>query len=271
MVSRSICWFIGFVFLLNAAPLNGGEKPATPLQARSQKEIRETLTQILSAPDNGADEKSQALRKLKAYRYLAEVPYKDVVLDEKYDQSCQGAAKLCQVLGRLEHRPMNPGWPDKEFQLAYFGCTHTNLGWGMRDLAHAVDTWMEDSDASNIAIMGHRRCCLNPTMQKTGFGRADKYFAMFSLDKSRKAMPDFDFVCYPARGYMPVEFFGPRYGCSIPRNIKIPPRILRQKCTWPTPPARKQGSRCRSISKRSSRRSPTPTQYPTALFFGPKD
>jgi hypothetical protein len=273
MVSRRACWLIGLVFLLNAAQNYGGEKSSTPVHARSQKEIRDTLTEILSATDKGADEKGQALRRLKAYRYLADVPYKDVVLDDKYDQSCQGAAKLCQVLGRLEHRPMNPGWPERDFQLAYYGCTHTNLGWGMRDLVHAVDTWMEDSDSSNIAIMGHRRCCLNPYMQKTGFGRAEKYFAMFSLDKSRKIVPDFDFVCFPARGYMPVEFFGPHYGWNVtlnPKKYQTPAKDFAPKLYLADASGKKSGEPLRLDFKSVFSSVPNANPIPNSIIFRPE-
>ena len=66
--------------------------------------------------------------------------------------------------------------------------------------------WMDDSDAGNIALLGHRRWCLNPRMGKTGFGKAGIFSAMWSIDSSNQGV-NFDYVCFPPKGFMPVEFF----------------------------------------------------------------
>jgi hypothetical protein len=66
---------------------------------------------------------------------------------------------------------------------------------------------MTDSDEGNIARVGHRRWCLNPTMQKTGFGRVGKFTAMYVFDRTRKDVPDYDFVSWPPPGPIPVEYF----------------------------------------------------------------
>lgn len=45
----------------------------------------------------------------------------------------------------------------------------------------AVDGFMEDSDAGNIAMVGHRRWQLNPKMGKVGFGTAGRFVAEAAL------------------------------------------------------------------------------------------
>ena len=158
-------------------------------------------------------------RRLKAYRYLAEVPYEDLVLDENYAQRlCLAGARLCEKLGKLEHYPKNPGMPDDEFKLAFEGTSQSNLGWGLPNLAAAVDAWIFDADAANMAKLGHRRWCLNPTMAKTGLAQAGTVTAMYSFDRSRVKVPDFDFICYPTRGYMPSEFFDAKAPWSVTLN-----------------------------------------------------
>ena len=77
---------------------------------------------------------------------------------------------------------------------------------------------MDDSDAPNIDRLGHRRWCLNPAMQKTGFGRAGEFTAMYVIDFSRKSVPDYDFVSWPTRGPMPVEYFKSSYAWSVSVN-----------------------------------------------------
>jgi hypothetical protein len=60
-------------------------------------------------------------------------------------------------------------------------------------------------------------------MQKTGFGRAGQFLAMFSFDSSRKTVPDFTFVAFPPRGYMPMEYFRPGRAWNVslhPRKYK---------------------------------------------------
>jgi hypothetical protein len=217
----------GLIIAFGAGAALAGERTA-PRQSRSLDETRKTLASIL-AKDDKADEKTHALRKLKAYRYLAEVPYEDMTLDEDYDAMCLAGVKLCDKLGRVEHTPKNPGLPEDEYKLAYQGTSRSNLAWGRNSLTAAVDGWMFDSDPGNIDRVGHRRWCLHPAMKKTGFARVGRCSAMYVVDRSREPLPDFDFICFPARGYMPVDFFSSRHAWSVtlnPKKYKTPARDL---------------------------------------------
>jgi hypothetical protein len=78
---------------------------------------------------------------------------------------------------------------------------------------------MCDSDPSNINRVGHRRWCLNPAMGKSAFGNTGGFAAMYAMDSSRKKPPDWDYVAYPARGYMPLELFGARHAWSVSPNM----------------------------------------------------
>src|SRR5262245_5280496 len=209
-------WLIGFVLVGGAdwAHAGGNSKGAIATQ-RSAEEIKKKLTAILAPGDKKADEKTLALRRLKAYRYLAQVPYDDLTLDAEYSAMCLAGVKLCETLGKLEHTPENPGLPEKDFKLAYNGTSRSNLAWGRMTLAESVDGWMFDSDSSNIDRLGHRRWCLNPGMKKTGFGRVGVFAAMYAFDRSRANVPNYDYICFPARGYMPIDFFGPREAWSV--------------------------------------------------------
>jgi hypothetical protein len=221
MNARSCSWLLLGFFLAPAANLAlAGEKNGALAYPIRFDEIKKTLTEILSSGDNKADENTEALRRLQAYRYLAGVPYKDLVLDEKYNEMCLAGVKLCALLGKLEHTPKNPGLPEDEFKLAYSGTSRSNLGMGLMTLAAAVDAWMFDSAAGTMEQLGHRRWCLNPAMQKTGFARSGAFTAMYSFDQSRRMAPDFDLICYPARGYMPLEFFNPKSAWSVTLNPK---------------------------------------------------
>ncbi|MCI0339882.1 MAG: hypothetical protein L0216_01815 [Planctomycetales bacterium] len=182
-----------------------------------------------------AERRDMALRRLKAYRCLLGIPYEDMVLDETFNAHCEAGAKLCERIGRLDHTPKNPGLPEDEYKFAYRGTSSSNLSMGP-PVEWSVDSYMDDSDPSNIDRIGHRAWCMNPRMLRTGFGESGIFSAMWSMDGSRGKVPDFDLIAYPARGWMPVEFFGDRHAWSVslnsshfgpPKKGKVKPRITR--------------------------------------------
>src|SRR5262249_21461524 len=120
---------------------------------------------------------------------------------------CEAGTALLAKIGRLDHTPKNPGLPEDDFKLAYKGTSRSNLAQGFRSLSKAVDLWMDDSDAGDVKYAVHRRRCLNPAMQKTGCARTDEFSALYVCDQERKKVPEYDFVAWPARGPMPVEYF----------------------------------------------------------------
>lgn len=192
-------------------------------EPRTVEEIRKKLAEITAPPKKPAaglaGEREAALRRLNAYRYLAGLDH-DVVLDEELTASAQAGANLCEKLGRIDHKPANPGLPEEEYQKGLKGTSTSNLGWGPRAIAPCVDLWMDDSDSGNIDRAGHRRWCLNPAMQKAGFGRAGVFTAMTCFDRSRKKLPDYDIICWPARGLMPVEYFKASQAWTVTLNPK---------------------------------------------------
>ena len=191
---------------------------------KSKEKIAETLKEILGTGQSGPDEASQrdlGLRRLKAYRYLCDVPYQNLTLDDQYNRQAQAAAAICAKLKKLDHFPPNPGLPEADYKLAKTGAGRSNLAAGLPTLDRAVDAWMDDSRPGSIERVGHRRWCLNPAMGKTGFGLARPFAAMYTFDQSRKTFPDFDYVCYPPRGLMPTSAFQSRYAwcfCPNPRK-----------------------------------------------------
>ncbi len=85
-------------------------------------------------------------------------------------------------------------------------------------MVDAVTYFMNDSDRVNIDCVGHRRWCLNPAMRKTGFAAWGNYAAMWSSDKSRADVPDYDYVAFPPRGLTPTACFQPSYAWSVSLN-----------------------------------------------------
>ena len=116
---------------------------------------------------------NSALTTLNIVRYIAGLNY-NVTLDSSYNEQSQAAALINQINGILSHSPTRPdGMSDSLYSLANTGCRHTNLAVGSANLNTCiVNSWMNDSSASNISHVGHRSWCLNPKMGKTGFGAA---------------------------------------------------------------------------------------------------
>lgn len=213
-----------------ASRRTGPSGPAAQYFPRSEDEIRQALKVIedrraaeypgLTRNPGGKgypQEYVEALNRLNAYRYIAGLS-SDVTLDPGYTELAEAAAGICQKLGRLDHNPPNPGMPPAEYKKAAEGAGRSNLHSG-GGVVSSVDGFMFDSDPSNIDRLGHRRWCLNPPMAKTGFGAAGGFAAMYSMDHSGTAK-EFDYVAFPAAGFMPSRYFGPRHAWCVLLNPK---------------------------------------------------
>jgi len=193
-----------------AVPLvGGGDERKLP---RTRQERQEWLRERAAHA-----KRVEAVRTLMAYRFICDVPWEDMALDRHYNEACEAAAELLARLGRLDHTPPNPGLPEDRFKLAYEGTSHSNLSVGP-DMVGAVHSFMNDSDPGNIAHVGHRRWLLNPRMLKTGLGSRGRFTAMWSMDRSREKAGDYDYVAFPARGYMPRRYFNSHYAWCVILN-----------------------------------------------------
>lgn len=188
---------------------------ASEFYPKSQDFIKHTIKEIEDR--RGAESSIQgAVNRLNIFRFLSDVAF-DVELDEEYNAYAAAAADICRRLGHLDHNPENPGMEAEDYERARIGAGRSNLFAG-GGAPSSVFGYMNDSDPGNIAQVGHRRWCLNPGMAFTGFGESGNYAAMYSFDNRRKEVPPYDFVCFPAVGYMPVEYFQPGYAFSISFN-----------------------------------------------------
>jgi hypothetical protein len=169
-------------------------------------------------------ERRAAFIRLRMYRRLCGVPDANMELSEQLNDESLAAADICRHVGRLTHDPPNPGKSAEEYAKAHRGASSGNLAYGISDLVRAVDGWMDDSDADNVAVLGHRRWCLNPPMRLVGFGRADRYTAMWAHDTSAPDSLISAAVCFPPPGAVPIDLFRPTFAWSISLN----PRMFRQ-------------------------------------------
>jgi hypothetical protein len=178
--------------------------------------------------DLGAD-RARALRLLKAYRYLCEVPHEDVVIDLEVQALAQEASRICAALGDITHEPPNVGWPEAEYRRAAQGAKGSNLHQGVGAF-ESVHGYMDDSDPTNVDRVGHRCWCLSPNLVKTGFGvthdkEGKEFTAMWATDDSRAPPREPELVAYPPRGWSPIDMFGPRHAWSVALGLKQHPAL----------------------------------------------
>lgn len=203
---------------------------ATALNAntasRSKKEIQQNLELIMQGASKGS-ESAHATAVLNAYRYLCGLAW-DVQTDAGMEDVSLSGAKLCEAIGRLEHTPANPGWPEEDYKKGYRGTSQGNLFSGGGGAVASVHAYMNDSGGTVLQALGHRRWCLNPSMQRTGFGTAGSYSCMHAFDGSRKKVPEWEMVAYPAPGYFPSSYFGNMHAWSVtlnPEEFKPPEKL----------------------------------------------
>ena len=165
-----------------------------------------------------------ALDVLNGVRYIAGVPYQ-VTLDSTYISQVQAGALVNYVNNQLSHTPAKPSdMSDTLYNLGYEGTSSSNIAWssvsdGVALGESIVYGWMADEDSSNIDRVGHRRWCLNPSMQRTGFGSVwgtnGCYSAMYSFNRTGSS--SITTVPWPAQN-MPTEYFASDYPWSISRS-----------------------------------------------------
>ncbi|HPT91159.1 MAG TPA: dockerin type I domain-containing protein [Acetivibrio sp.] len=160
----------------------------------------------------------EALNCVNFLRYLVGLP-DDIELNDTYNNYAQHATIILARLNILSHNPKKPDdMPDDFYNLAYRGTSKSNLAFGYSSLMDSIIGYMDDEDDYNIDKVGHRRWILNPSMAKIGFGQCGLFHSAYVFDTSRSPSIKFDFISWPARNYMPVEYF---YDGSIPWSVNL--------------------------------------------------
>lgn len=206
-----------------------------PFSFSSFKEVEYEIEPSSRFPYNAGKVKKEYLQEaldcVNFIRYLAGLP-DDISLDETYINYTQHGAVLLAALNELTHQPSQPAdMPNDFFETAYNGPSQSNCGMGHSNILHSIQSYMNDSDASNIAYVGHRRWLLYPQMQKIGFGYYKRYTDTYVFDWSREEDIQFDYISWPTKSHMPLEFMdnglawsvnlGDAYDIPILENVRV--------------------------------------------------
>lgn len=202
----------------NAHPFSLTKSDTWEIAPNVSKEIpgklsRETITNTLNS--------------LNFVRYIAGIP-SNVTSDDTYMNQVQAGTTLLTKVNQLTHNPEKPDGVSQAFyELGYKGTSSSNLALGYSPLSSAViNGWMNDGDSSNIDRIGHRRWCLDPNMQKTGFGHSGSFTGMYTFDSYNNGNEKYlyDYIPWPAQ-VMPKEYF---YG---PWSVSLNPKAYNLRNT----------------------------------------
>lgn len=159
---------------------------------------------------------------LNVMRFIAGVGTQDVTLCPYSTLYAQSAALACRINGSISHNPAYiQGINGTTWAYANVGAQNSNLSVGFNNAAHSVVMgYVYDTNDRNIALLGHRRWCLNPPMYLTGFGQVGSYGAMWTTDKQLTNASNSG-ICWPAQN-MPVEYFPADTAWSISMCEYVP-------------------------------------------------
>lgn len=161
--------------------------------------------------------RAQALARLRGHRYLAGVPWQDFGPGPEATERAAEAALLLDATGAISYAPANPGWEEERHARARDALQRCNLAQGL-SLEQAVDAWVLPSDLGSFPKMLARRLCLEPRMAKVGLGLAGKFCTLWTGDSGGPVWRDAG-IFYPARGWMPVEW----YDAASPWTARLNP------------------------------------------------
>lgn len=188
------------------------------LYPRTKEEIRKTIREIKGRPKSEgiSREVHEATTELNIYRYLCGVPY-EVEANEKMSEDAEDAAKACEKNGGLSH---DLGHSTDKCNLA-----------GGSGMVKSVSQYIEDSGDNNRERRGHRAWCLNPPMDKVGFGETSKgYSAMWCMESGGKTIRET--WAYPGKGLFPLDYMHGNawsiYGLDVPESLdKVEVRVFK--------------------------------------------
>jgi hypothetical protein len=175
--------------------------------------------------------RNDALRALKAVRYLAGVPT-DVSFTPANNRLAQHCAVLLAASGQFTHFPSKPAdMSDDFFAEAEKGCRESNLYGGISNLSNAVLGWAADPGANNLGLAGHRGWEISTAGATYGIG-----YGTYS-GRNISALHVFDnpafpnnpgslatsYVAWPNSGAFPLEYFwgGRSSNSAVPWSVYL--------------------------------------------------
>lgn len=184
-------------------------------------ETQPSYTAPYSAGAINSEDKEDSLRALKMVRYLAGLPYENVVLDDYETNTAQHKAVLMAVSG-YGHHPEKPDDMDEEFYETANDYSAECIYAGVSNISYSILGFVADPGANNIARAGHRMILLNPAYTKFGIGYAynpDAQWSDLIAVHTDYGFNETDsYTAWPNAGDFPIQYFT----TSTYQNYKAP-------------------------------------------------
>lgn len=157
------------------------------------------------AGDLSADARTNALRVVNLYRFLASLPA--VTDDPTLDAGDQACALMMRANNMLSHTPPNTWlcWTQAGSDAA--GASNISGG----QAVSSVDAYMLDD--GNPTTLGHRRWMLSNSLGPIGIGGTDKASCMHTLGGTGKAGKAW--MAWPSPGVIPLQALTGTRGVSV--------------------------------------------------------
>ena len=159
---------------------------------------------------------------LNSINYIRAVAGLDAVtMSGEKNQNAQVGAILLAASG-FSHYPGQPAdMPDDLYKQGYAATSTSNIGSGYANLSSVNLGCADDSDASNITRLGHRRWLLDPTLTTVGMGYAERRVLTQVTDGLYTRWTGPDYVTWPSEGVFPSELFNENlaWSCSLSPDV----------------------------------------------------
>jgi hypothetical protein len=187
-----------------------GQLPNTALDWEKVTRYAEApaLTAPYAAGSLNAEDMADALNTLKFLRYLAGVPYEDVIFIAELNDSAQHKAVLMAASNQFGHYPNKPADMDEAFFDLAQSARAESIAYGISNISEVVDGFITDGGDHNLESAGHRMMLLAPGIQEFGIGYAQKQrddYAVIHSDSRRNLTPYS--AMWPGPGAFPIQYF----------------------------------------------------------------
>ena len=175
--------------------------------------------------------RNDALRALKAVRYLAGVPT-GISFTSANNSLAQHCSVLLAASNQFAHTGLNkpPDMSQSFFDKASAGCAESNLYGGLDNLSRAVLGWAADPGANNLGLAGHRGWQISTAGTTYGIGYGTHAGRNISaghvLDNAacfNETLRATDYVAWPNSGAFPLEYFwgGRSSNSALPWSVYL--------------------------------------------------
>lgn len=178
--------------------------------AQTQYESIPHLTSPYEAGAVKQDNLNDALNTLKMVRYLAGLPYENIVLDNHETLTAQHKAVLMAV-SEYGHYPPQPSDMSDDFYNTAMDFSAECIYTGLSNISNSILGFVADHGDNNIEEAGHRMILLNPGAQRYGIGYAYSenvpWYDMIAVHVDYDWKEIDSYMAWPNAGDFPIQYF----------------------------------------------------------------